>query len=83
MHHLDYESCLADPDLWSMAKTRPDDRFEYYSYVLIYVADILVTSHEDKEDLGKIDYYLKLKPDSIGDPDIYLGSKVRTFIMNG
>ena len=82
MRHLGYESCLADPDLWLKAKTRPEDGFQYYSYVLIYVDDILIISHEAMEDLSNIDYYFKMKPSSIGDPDIYLGSKIRKITMN-
>ncbi|KAG7370183.1 reverse transcriptase RNA-dependent DNA polymerase [Nitzschia inconspicua] len=77
MRHLGYESCKADPDLWMKPRTRLDDGFEYYSYVLIYVDDILVISHDALVDLKKIDYYFKMKEGSIGDPDIYLGSKIR------
>jgi hypothetical protein len=44
MRHLGYESCKADPDLWMMLRTR-DDGFNYYSYVLIYVDEILAISH--------------------------------------
>ncbi|KAG7369945.1 reverse transcriptase RNA-dependent DNA polymerase [Nitzschia inconspicua] len=77
MRHLGYKSCKADPDLWMKPRTRPDDGFEYYSYVLIYVDDILAISHEAMEDLQKIDYYFKMKEGSMGDPDIYLGSKIR------
>jgi hypothetical protein len=77
MWHLGYEPCKADPDLWMKPKTRPEDGFEYYSYVLIYVDDILAISHEALQDLDKIDYYFKMKKESIGDPDIYLGSKLK------
>jgi hypothetical protein len=81
MRHLGYESCRADPDLWMMARTR-DDHFEYSSYVLIYVDDILVISHEALADLRKIDHYFKMKNDSVGDPDIYLGSKLRKVVLS-
>ena len=34
--------------------------------------------------LGKINDYLPLKPDSVGDPDIYLGAKLKqTRLENG
>ena len=81
MRHLGYESCKADPDLWMKPKTRPSDGFEYYSYVLIYVDDILAISHDALNDLNKIDYYFKMKEESIGDPDIYLGSKIRKLVL--
>jgi hypothetical protein len=80
MLHLGYEPCKADPDLWMMPKTR-DDGFEYYAYVLIYVDDMLSISHEGLSDMRKIDYYFKMKKESIGDPDIYLGSKLRKIIL--
>ncbi|KAL7536195.1 hypothetical protein ACHAXR_006978 [Thalassiosira sp. AJA248-18] len=45
MRHKGYNPCLADPDLWMQPKTRPDDGFEYYSYMLIYVDDALAIDH--------------------------------------
>jgi Reverse transcriptase (RNA-dependent DNA polymerase) len=56
MRHLGYDLCLADPDVWMMPKTREDDSFEYYSYVLMYVDDILMVSHDHdtEKDLRKI-----------------------------
>jgi hypothetical protein len=50
MHHLGYEPCRADPDLWMMPKTRGDG-FQYYCYVLIYVDDMLAISHEALHDM--------------------------------
>ena len=81
MTHLGYEPCKADPDLWMKKMTRPDDGFEYYAYVLIYVDDILAICHDPFFELSKIDYYFKMKKESIGDPDIYLGSKIRKVTM--
>jgi hypothetical protein len=80
MRHLGYTPCIADPDIWMMPRTREDDSFEYYSSVLIYVDDIMIVSHDAMNDLRKIDYYFKMKEDSIGDPDIYLGSKLRKMV---
>jgi hypothetical protein len=77
MRHLGYDPCAADPDVWMRPRTREEDSFEYYSYVLVYVDDILITSHEAVNDLKRIDYYFKMKEDSVGDPDIHLGSKLR------
>ena len=81
MRHLGYKPCKADPDIWMKPRTRQEDLFEYYSYVLVYVDDILVISHTALSDLSKIDYYFKMKKDSIGDPDIYLGSKIRKVVL--
>ena len=73
---LGYTSCLADPDLWYKAEVRPDDSFEYYSYILCYVDDILVIHHDSLSVLKRIDSYFTLKSSSVDDPDIYLGAKV-------
>ena len=59
---------------------KPDtgpDRDKYYSYILFYVDDVLVVHHNAMTTLMKIDKYFKLKPSSIGDPDIYLGAKLK------
>jgi hypothetical protein len=61
--------------------TRPEDGFQYYAYVLICVDDILAVSHDALGDLNKIDLYFKMKKGSIGDPDIYLGSRLKQALL--
>ena len=39
--------------------------------------DILVVHHDAMPVLKKNDQFMKLKPDSVGDPDIYLGAKLK------
>ena len=58
-------------------EVRPDDHYEYYSYILCDVDDIMVVHHDAMSILERIDKYFTLKPTSIGDPDIYLGAKLR------
>jgi hypothetical protein len=77
MRHLGYQPCKADNDLWYKACIRPDDGFEYYAYILLYVDDCLCIHHDPKTELEKLDKYFMMKPGSIGDPDMYLGAKVR------
>ena len=43
MRHLNFESCLSDPDLWIRPATKNDGTM-YYEYVLLYVDDCLVIS---------------------------------------
>ena len=80
MRSLGYKSCLADPDLWYKACTRKGDHGNiesYYSYMLVYVDDILCI-HEDPDSVLKVlNKYFPLKPDSVGAPDIYLGAKLK------
>ncbi|KAL7525190.1 hypothetical protein ACHAXR_001901 [Thalassiosira sp. AJA248-18] len=77
MRHMGYKPCLADPDLCMQPKTRPDDGFKYYSYMLIYVDDVLAIDHDSDSVLLRLDKYFKLKQGSVGDPDMYLGAKLR------
>jgi hypothetical protein len=81
MRHLQYEPCKADPDLWMKPMTRPEDDFQYYACVLIYVDDILAIGHDAMAQLNKIDHYFKMKKGSIGDPDIYLGSRLKRVVL--
>ena len=74
---LGWSSCLADQDLWHKPMTRPEDGFEYYAYMLLYVDDALCISHDSIKLLTDLDHYFKMKPGPIGDPDIYLGAKLR------
>ncbi len=46
MQHLGYRSCPANPDLWYKEVRRPVTGVSYYSYILIYVDDILCIHHE-------------------------------------
>ena len=84
MRRMGYTSCKADPDLWLKAETIPDNNFKYYSYILCYVDDILVVHHDAMFILAQTNSYLPLKPSLVGDPDIYLGAKLRrTRLTNG
>jgi len=46
----------------------------YYTYVLLYVDDVLVVHRDATDVLLHLDKYFKMKPGSIGDPDVYLGA---------
>ena len=46
MRHLQYEPCQADPYLWYKAMTRPEDGYQYYAYILLYVDGILAVHHD-------------------------------------
>ena len=76
MCHLGYHPCLADPDFWYEPMVCPEDNFNY-SFVLLYVDDCLCICHNAKQELYKIDKFLKMKDGLIGNPEIYLGAKVK------
>ena len=77
MSTLGYESCKADQDLWYKPDIRPSDGHKYYSYMLLYVDDALCIHHDAKTALEEVDRYFQMKEGSIGDPDLYLGAKLR------
>ncbi len=84
MHQMGCTSCKADPDLWLKAVTRPEDNVHYYAYILCYVDDILCIHHDPMSVMGEINKSLHLKPSSVGNPDIYLGAKLKeTRLPNG
>ena len=77
MQQMGFTPCKADPDLWMKMEQRPDDGLWYYSYVLFYVDDCLCIRHDAEECIREIDKYFPMKEGSIGNPDIYLGAKLR------
>ena len=46
MHHLGFLPCPSDLDLWMNPMVRPDDGFNYYANVLMYVDDVMVIHHD-------------------------------------
>jgi hypothetical protein len=84
MHQMGYTSCKADPTLWLKAVTKPGDNVHYYAYILCYVDDILCIHHDPMSVMNEIIGYIPLKPSSVGNPDIYLGAKLKqTRLPNG
>ena len=82
MRTIGFRPCQADPDLWFRPATQPVDGFKYYEYVLLYVDDCLAISYDAISVLEQLDKYFQMKPGSIGDPDIDLGSKLRSVMLN-
>ena len=81
LRHLGYISCKADANIWMNEVVRPTNGLRYYFYVLTYVADILVMHHDAMTPLNAINHFFKMKPESMGDPGIYLGGKLRICVM--
>ena len=63
------------------SEVRPDYKYEYYSYILCYVDNIMIIHYDSFSILKNINNYFTLKTFSIGEPDIYLGSNIREMIM--
>ena len=82
MRTLGYLPCKADPDLWYKSMVCPEDNFKYYAYMLLYIDDCLAIHHNAEMALTELDNYFAMKKGSIGDPDIYLGAKLRAVELN-
>ena len=54
MKELGYCSGDADPNLWMKPEYRPEDKLEYYSYILCYMDDILCIHHDPDDVLNKL-----------------------------
>ena len=76
MKYMEYISCPEDTDLWMKPMARPSDGAEYEAYILLYVDDILCIHHNAESVLTKVDKYFNLKPVSVRETYMYLGSKV-------
>jgi len=73
--NLSSTSCLADPDVWFLPAKKPDN-YEYYEYVLVYVDDVLVLSHQGETIMKELEQYYRLK-DGYAKPTQYLGAAVK------
>ena len=55
MNHLGFLLCPAVLYLWMNPMVRPQDGFDYYAYVLIYVDDLMVIHNDADSVLQRID----------------------------
>ena len=77
MRHLDFNSCLEDPDVW-MIPAKKSDGTSYYEYIILSTNDALVVCQHTEETLRKdLGLYFELKEDSIGPSKIYPGGNYR------
>ena len=63
--------------MWYKPKIRPYDNHKYYLYMLMYADDTLCIYHDRKTALESLHRYFQMKEGSVGDPDLYLGAKLR------
>jgi len=75
LQHLGYTSSLANPDVWLRPAKKPNG-FEYYEYVLVYVDDQLVLSHQAEVTMKFLEEFYRLK-DGYAKPDRYLGAHIK------
>jgi len=84
MRTIGYHPCLADPDVWMKREIHPKSGNPYYAYILLYVDDVLCMHHNAEGEIRRLDHYFMMKPGLIGDPNLYLGAKLKkTRMPNG
>ena len=78
MAELDFDPTTADPDVYRRPEVDNDGK-EYYSYLIIYVDDVLCVHHEPKQVMDVIGETFRLKNGVDSDPTNYLGADVRSW----
>ena len=81
LHDMNYRPSMADPDVWMRPATKPDG-FKYYEYILCYVDDVLILSHNPQHSIDGITAVFKLKNDKAEVPDMYLGAQIEKVTSN-
>ena len=72
---LGFKSSLADPDLWMKPET-DSQGFKYYSYILVYVDDLLIIDKQPSRYMKMVQSDFTVKQDSIKRPTTYLGAEI-------
>jgi hypothetical protein len=75
-------NCLADPDVWMRPAVKPTGD-EYYEYILCYVNDLLVISHDAQAIMTHMSKHYTLKEGSVHEPDVYLGAEIKKWTIDG
>jgi len=73
-----FKASYADPDLWMRKQCKPDGTY-YWEYVLCYVDDVLVISHNPKSVMNFLNTHYTLKPASVMEPKDYIGAEIRKY----
>jgi len=75
LQQLGYKSCLANPDVWFHPAMK-ENGYQYYDYVLVYVDDLLVLSHQGEKTMKALEDFYHLK-DDFAPPARYLSAEVK------
>jgi hypothetical protein len=78
---MNFTPSLADPDVWIRPSSKPNGE-EYYEYILVYVDDILVVSHDPSQAMTTIRITYRLK-DEPTPPTTYLGATIKEWHIPG
>ena len=73
---LNYSPCKADGDIYMKPSVRADGS-TYYSYIVVYVDDILSVAENPKIAIDRLGDVFRIKEGSVSEPKTYLGSSIR------
>ncbi len=82
IHQLGFSPTVVDSDVYLRKRTNPETGMDYYEYLLCYVDDVLLVSHDPKDTMEKIKAEYRLKDDAYGSPETYLGAEIEEFIIH-
>ena len=75
-----FSSCCTNSDVWMRKACKPDGT-KYWEYVLCYVDNVLVISHDPKSVMQHLEAKYTLKESSVKEQDKYFGAQIRKFIL--
>jgi hypothetical protein len=75
LHENGFASSKADANVWMRKAIKPCG-FIYWEYLLAYVDDILIISHDPQAIINSLSQRMTFKQGSIGPPKSYLGADV-------
>ena len=78
---MGYIPCRANDNVYMKAKTKPNGDL-YWSYILVYVDDLLVVDYDADAVMERIKRSYTLKGDTYSEPDRYLGGNIGKYRLN-
>ena len=73
---LNYFPCQADQDVYMKESIKPNGE-KYWSYIIVYVDDILCIHHDPRIPMKQISNIYRMKDGSISTPKVYLGANIK------
>ena len=72
---MEFFESKADENVWMKAATFPDGR-KYYTYIFVYVDDILIMDKNSQQYMVKLKDDFIVRPETVKTPDVYLGTDI-------
>jgi Reverse transcriptase (RNA-dependent DNA polymerase) len=75
---MGFSSCLADADVYLRPATKPSGE-QYYKYIVVYVNDVFVGSHNPQAIMDTLCKHYTPKPGNVRPPTEYLGADIALY----